>query len=991
MEEFNPYYDYESEGRPNVTVNYEQGLENKMYEDALLGFILIEPERMLDVVEILPDASFFADPTNRAAYAIFLDLHAKDAFPSDPALTIRELYTGGNAKNKKHFTTMAEAERYVVSLLDAPISNKFDPNLYKEYAQRIKWTNDVLKIKGVAMSLLSEVEKVPFNEREEFISAAETKFGDITMSVHDKEGLVHISDMTNSVRTVLENFHQGIAPTAGVKTGIGSIDRMIGGFNPGEVIVLAARPAAGKANVNGTKVYTTAGLKNIEDIRANEDRVYNRFGQPVDVIGVFPQGKLRVYKVVLEDGREVLCNDEHIWAVCRDDTREGRAIVRLQNMTVREMLDAPAGEFCFSIPMNGAVELPERELPSNPYEMGRTLGESGNRIPEEYLLASIDQRRELLRGLVEAVGLVGEGHVKLRFAEGPDVLVKDVRRLVFSLGIPNTLTEEDGQCVLDMSCSEKLEADSACATVGIERIENLGYEAEMTCLYVVDPSADLSLREEYDSIIGETDGNRHPDEHVFLVGEECIPTHNTALSLQIAYNIASRPNDVDGKRNAVLMFSLEMMEDQLVNRMIALMARVNTDMFNKEYQKLLQGYYRETWSASYEKQMKDKLEEQYWRSIIALKHLDTLPFYSTTTSGLSVNAIKSMILQKQREVSKKGQKLGLVIIDYLQLMTPGLTKANASRTEEVGDMSRRIKVIAKEFNVPILLLAQLNRDAEVNERPQLKNLRESGSIEQDADKVMFIYNPNALKTAAEFTDYQDDNAKYEALNRELMKEFISVAKNRQGNSGDCEVLFDKGFQTFVSQSDGYSGGGETFDEFAIKYYDKTRSGADIFWPLTDDKMIPELLQHRSPEIQELPWLKSDGTVQYSKDKPSGSMRVQSSRPARPNPGYTPPQQQAKPQYDKSAPAALPELDDLETEFGELEEEETPQYTGTAPTYRPPGVEAEEEEFDDVPWDVEEPAPAPAQAPAYSFDEEDEDIDLDDLELLNALSQELGNE
>ena len=701
-----------------MAVNYEQGLENKMYEDALLGFILTEPERMLDVVEILPDASFFADPTNRAAYAIFLDLHAKDAFPSDPALTIRELYTGGNSKNKKHFTTMAEAERYVVSLLDAPISNKFDPNLYREYAQRIKWSNDVLKIKNVAMSLLSDVEKVPFNEREEFISDAETKFGDITMSVHDKEGLVHISSITNSVRTVLENLHQGIAPTAGVKTGVGSLDRMIGGFNPGEVIVLAGRPGSGK----------------------------------------------------------------------------------------------------------------------------------------------------------------------------------------------------------------------------------------------------------------------------------------TALSLQIAYNIASRPNDIDGKQSAVLMFSLEMMEDQLVNRMIALMARVNTDMFNKEYQHLLQGFYKETYSPAFEKQMKDKLEEQYWRSIIALKHLDTLPFYSTTTSGLSVNAIKSMIMQKQREVAKKGQKLGLVIIDYLQLMTPGLTKSNASRTEEVGDMSRRIKVIAKEFNVPILLLAQLNRDAEVNERPQLKNLRESGSIEQDADKVLFIYNPNALKTAAEFTDYQDEKAKYEALNRELMKEYISVAKNRQGNSGDCEVIFDKGFQTFVSQSDGYSGSGETFDEFAIKYYDKTRSGADIFWPLTDDKMIPELLQHREPEIQELPWLRNDGTVQRSKERSSGgSMRVQSSRPARPNPGYTPPQpQQAKPerpQYDRSTPATLPELDDLEADFDELEDEPL---EAAVMSSQANAVSDDEqaylEKMDDVPWeDDPQQEVQTAAGDAYSFDEEDEELDLNELDILTALSQELGRE
>lgn len=474
-------------------------------------------------------------------------------------------------------------------------------------------------------------------------------------------------------------------------------------------------------------------------------------------------------------------------------------------------------------------------------------------------------------------------------------------------------------------------------------------------------------------------------------GEVCVLAARpgqgkTTLSMQIAYNVAKMPPE-NGKKKAVLIFSLEMMEDQLTSRFVANIGRINMQAFMSEYQHYVDDhYYKRTYGEAFENKMKAKLDEQYDRTQIALEEMHGLPIYPTTESSLTPNAIKSMVMQKKHELEMKGETVGLVIIDYLQLMQPATSKSNASRTEEVGDMSRKMKILAKDYDVPVLLLAQLNRNADVDTRPTLKDLRESGSIEQDADKVIFIWSENATKSASDFTEYQDEQARYEALRKEQMKIIISVAKNRQGECGDCPVIFDKGFQTFISQSSEYSSTGESFAEFAEKYYQKTRT-EDIFWPLRAGEIPSEYESHRFPSLPENPYLDPMGkvvTLANAQSNQSGRMRVRNAQPQSRNTyGFT----GGTPQYDNTKPSDMPPLvdeTDITSGYEDLDDvdstgRDTDSASGKSNNNCSSGTPWDDligNESDEMDYDDD-----------YD-DDEDELLDMDDLDTLDNINDNL---
>ncbi len=225
----------------------------------------------------------------------------------------------------------------------------------------------------------------------------------------------------------------------------------------------------------------------------------------------------------------------------------------------------------------------------------------------------------------------------------------------------------------------------------------------------------------------------------------------TSLALDIARNVAVR-----GKI-PVCIFSLEMAVPQLVDRMLAAEARVNAF-------KLRTG----------------KLNIDKDLSIVrdGLAALSTAPIYIDDQSSNSIVKMRAVARRLQRE-----GKLGLVIVDYLQLMMPTNVK-NDNLVQQITEISRSLKQMAKEFDIPVLALSQLSRAVESRGgRPRLSDLRDSGSIEQDADIVMFIH--------------QED--KYSEENRE--KSFITteilVEKHRNGPTGRIQLSFDKDKSSFV--------------------------------------------------------------------------------------------------------------------------------------------------------------------------------------------------
>ncbi len=241
----------------------------------------------------------------------------------------------------------------------------------------------------------------------------------------------------------------------------------------------------------------------------------------------------------------------------------------------------------------------------------------------------------------------------------------------------------------------------------------------------------------------------------------------TALALDIARQTAVNHNIPVG------IFSLEMSSQQLVDRMLA--AQANVDAWKMRTGKLSR------------QDDFDAIKE-------ALDKLNKAPIFIDDQPGNSILKMRSVA---RRMKSEHG--LGLLIVDYLQLMVPSNTKGNDNLVQQVTEISRSLKNLAREFDVPVLALSQLNRQVEQRGgRPRLSDLRDSGSIEQDADVVMFIHREDKYKDEAEKTNIAD----------------ILIEKHRNGETGKVELFFNEKKATFQNMDKSRYGGVEKeFSDF----------------------------------------------------------------------------------------------------------------------------------------------------------------------------------
>ena len=242
----------------------------------------------------------------------------------------------------------------------------------------------------------------------------------------------------------------------------------------------------------------------------------------------------------------------------------------------------------------------------------------------------------------------------------------------------------------------------------------------------------------------------HANELIILAARPAMG--KTAFGVNIAVNAA-----MNSKKN-VALFNLEMSAEQLAMRMIAAAGSI-------EQNKLKTG----------------RLEHNDWKKVNeAISELSQINLFIEDASGTTISEIRA----KCRRLASQGPGLGLVVIDYLQLIE-GSAKYAGNRQQEVSEISRALKTMAMELKVPVIALAQLSRGVELreNKRPILSDLRESGSIEQDADIVMFLYRDDYYnKTAQEQTNIS-------------VTELI-VGKHRNGSTGTIELLFERSMSNF---------------------------------------------------------------------------------------------------------------------------------------------------------------------------------------------------
>ena len=273
-------------------------------------------------------------------------------------------------------------------------------------------------------------------------------------------------------------------------------------------------------------------------------------------------------------------------------------------------------------------------------------------------------------------------------------------------------------------------------------------------------------------------GGLHKSDLVILAGRPGMG--KTSLATNMAFAAAKRSlqdleDGIEPSKGAgapVAFFSLEMSADQLATRILAEQSGISSENLRM-----------------------GKISQQEFRSLArAAGELSTLPLYIDDTPGLTIAALRARARRLKRQ---KG--IGMVVVDYLQLLQGTGKGGNDNRVQEISEISRGLKQLAKELDVPVLALSQLSRAVEQREdkRPQLSDLRESGSIEQDADMVWFVYRGDYYLGAKKPDEDSPDFAPWlEEMNRIHGRADLIVAKQRHGATGTVRMRFDSRITKF---------------------------------------------------------------------------------------------------------------------------------------------------------------------------------------------------
>jgi replicative DNA helicase len=861
--------------------------QNQEAEVSVLGSILLSEQALDGIlidVKLRPDD--FYRPRHGVIFGAMIRLKEKaDPEPVD-VLTVSDELERGN-----HLEEVGGRE-YVHSL----------PNLVpaaanaRHYARIVKEHAMLRRLLDTTRGIQEEVFGFA-GEPHELLEKAEAQLYRIA---HD--------DRTGELRSIEAILHdelaklervsrEGVAIT-GTPSGFKDIDDLTGGFQPGNLIVLAARPAMGKCLPGSTLVYdpTTGRRRRIDEVVAAHERGEDvwvaslrhefRLG-PARVSLSARSGRRAIFEVTTRLGRRVRASANHPlltfegWsrvdelelgdriAVPRTLPRTGapktmpdHEIVLLAALIADGNLTQNTPRFCYG---PGSAVLPEVELAAAGMGLRLSAGSKGTAT----ISAGRGAPSNPLRDLFERHGLWGkhsdtkfvprdvfeladeeiarflsvlygcDGHVyvserlgQIGYTTISERLAREVQHLLLRLGIVGKIRTlrrpvydgtgkvareviVTGQESLRTFCEripvvgkeEKVRAlrerlavsmratnkdtipmqvwDKVLAVKGARPIRELSVATGRPAnhnWHVGKRSPSRPLLGEIANWSGDTQlldlaaSDLWWDEIVSVepVGEEetydlCVPdgrnfvaddvvVHNSALVTNIAQNAA-----VDHGRG-IALFSLEMSETELAQRFIAAEAKLNGDDLRK-----------------------GRVRPDRWPKVVkATEKLHAAPLYVDDSSDMGVMEMRA----KARRLHAR-EPLGLVIVDYLQLMRP---EAGAdSRVEQIGQISRGLKLLARELNIPVIAVSQLSRAVEQrpDKRPLLSDLRESGSIEQDADLVMFIYRDEYYNKESERPGEAD----------------IIVAKHRNGPIGDVTLTFLARYPKFANMYKPPPGGG----------------------------------------------------------------------------------------------------------------------------------------------------------------------------------------
>jgi replicative DNA helicase len=261
-------------------------------------------------------------------------------------------------------------------------------------------------------------------------------------------------------------------------------------------------------------------------------------------------------------------------------------------------------------------------------------------------------------------------------------------------------------------------------------------------------------------------GGFHKSDLLVIAGRPSMG--KTALATNIAFNAAKAKINNLHEGTGVVFFSLEMSAEQLATRVLASESGIPSDNIRR-----------------------GEIPKDSFDKFVTISHdLEKLCFFIDDTPNITVNQIRNRSRRLKRQ-----HDIGLIIIDYLQLVEPGggLRRFSENRVQEISEITRALKGLAKELNIPVLALSQLSREVEKRDdkKPQLSDLRESGSIEQDADVVMFVFREEYYKSRKEPQEGTMEHDKWQAeMEKIYNRAEVIIAKQRHGPIGSVKLFFD---------------------------------------------------------------------------------------------------------------------------------------------------------------------------------------------------------
>ena len=829
-------------------------------EQSVLGGMLLSKDAIADCVEQLKGTDFYR-PAHELIYDAVLDLYGRGE-PAD-AITVSDELT------KRGDLGRVGGQAYLHQLI-ASVPTAANAGYY---AQIVAERAVLRRLVEAGTRIVQLGYAQGGGDVEDIVNAAQAE----VYAVADKRGgedYHAIGDIIEATVDEIEVASGRSGEMTGVPTGFTDFDALTNGLHPGQMIVIAARPAMGKALALDTPLPTPAGWTTMGEVAVG-DFVIGSDGRPTRVVAATEVMVDRpCYEVEFSDGSVLVADEQHQWLTHSRAERRGQGVgsvrttgeiaLSVRTTTVEARLN-------HSIANAGALQLESQSLPVPPYVLGAWLGDgtsagasittadpelvmrleaeglvvkplaarmryslslpdepvaaqtcvvcgeefvprtsqvktcgrscggrakglgapsahpscpdcgqpsSGLRrcqvcrdehgtvtallrglgvlgdkhVPQAYLRASEAQRRDLLAGLLDTDGTVTNAGC-VQFTVTNRVLAEGVRELVVSLGYRCTIATRavKGRSV-ESSTAYNVNFTCDDDVFWLPRKALLHKELRRKTLtrrssrFITDVRRIASVPVRCIEVAA--------DDHLYLAGESMIPTHNSTIGLDIVRSAAIK------HKMAAVVFSLEMSRTEITMRLLSAEAGI-------QLQHMRKGTMR---------------EEDWTRLASTMGRVSDAPLFIDDSPNMSLMEIRAKCRRlKQRE------NLKLVVIDYLQLMSSG--KRVESRQQEVSEFSRALKLLAKELEVPVIAISQLNRGPEqrTDKKPAMSDLRESGSIEQDADMVILLHREAA---------YEKDSP------REGEADLI-VAKHRNGPTDTIVVAFQGHFSRFTNMANNF--------------------------------------------------------------------------------------------------------------------------------------------------------------------------------------------